>query len=175
MHPRLAILHLVFPQEQTTHPLKKRPRLTKEGGGEGTRPEEEEMSERKPQSLPLPGAGAGDNDGDEDEGKTTSFATLPPAPAAATASASSSAAQIPSQHHELIITQTFPQRLMEMLDNQVVPDAMWWAEGGKAFALDLSKFEDVLHNHFQATKYASFTRKLNKWYVQASMPCSKEM
>lgn len=59
--------------------------------------------------------------------------------------------------------QTFPQRLMEMLDKQVVPDAMWWAEEGKAFAMDLSKFGDVLHHHFQATKYASFTRKLNKW------------
>ena len=60
-------------------------------------------------------------------------------------------------------TQTFPQRLMEMLDDEVVPDAMWWAEEGKAFAMDLSKFGDVLQHHFQATKYASFTRKLNKW------------
>ena len=62
-----------------------------------------------------------------------------------------------------LLAQTFPQRLMEMLDNEVVPNAMWWAEDGKAFAMDLSKFADVLHRHFQATKYASFTRKLNKW------------
>lgn len=64
-----------------------------------------------------------------------------------------------------LLTQTFPQRLMEMLDSEVVPDAMWWSDDGKAFAMDLSKFGDVLHLHFQATKYASFTRKLNKWYV----------
>ncbi|CAB9514872.1 shock factor protein 2 [Seminavis robusta] len=62
-----------------------------------------------------------------------------------------------------LMTQSFPQRLMEMLDKEVVPDAMWWAEEGRAFAMDLSKFGDVLHRHFQATKYASFTRKLNKW------------
>jgi HSF-type DNA-binding len=66
-----------------------------------------------------------------------------------------------------LFAQSFPQRLMEMLDGAVVPDAMWWAEEGKAFAMDLSKFGDVLHHHFQATKYASFTRKLNKWYVSA--------
>jgi HSF-type DNA-binding len=64
-----------------------------------------------------------------------------------------------------LMAQSFPQRLMEMLDSEVVPDAMWWAEKGMAFAMDLSKFGDVLHHHFQATKYASFTRKLNKWYV----------
>ena len=29
---------------------------------------------------------------------------------------------------------------------------------------NLDKFDRVLHHHFQATKYASFTRKLNKWY-----------
>ena len=63
------------------------------------------------------------------------------------------------------VTQTFPQRLMEMLDMEVAPAALWWTEDGKAFAIDLSKFEDVLHHHFQATKYASFTRKLNKWCV----------
>jgi HSF-type DNA-binding len=68
------------------------------------------------------------------------------------------------------IAQTFPQRLMEMLENEVAPDSMWWTEDGKAFAMDLKKFGDVLHHHFQATKYASFTRKLNKWYVRV---CSK--
>ena len=65
-----------------------------------------------------------------------------------------------------VATHTFPQRLMEMLDAKIAPDAIWWAEEGKAFAIDLDKFEHVLHHHFQATKYASFTRKLNKWYVQ---------
>ena len=77
---------------------------------------------------------------------------------------STSGAGIPSNPPPAeLLAQTFPQRLMEMLDNEVVPDAMWWAEDGKAFAMDLSKFGDVLHQHFQATKYPSFTRKLNKW------------
>lgn len=56
--------------------------------------------------------------------------------------------------------QTFPQKLMEMLDTEVVPEAMWWTDDGSAFAMDLSKFEEVLHKHFQSAKYPSFTRKL---------------
>jgi hypothetical protein len=52
--------------------------------------------------------------------------------------------------------QSFPQKLMEMLDTRVVPEAMWWADKGKAFAMDLNKFEQVLHQHFQSAKYARY-------------------
>ena len=71
----------------------------------------------------------------------------------------------------VIASHSFPQRLMEMLDQKVAPDTVWWAEEGKAFAIDLDKFDHVLHHHFQATKYASFTRKLNKWYVRQGGCC----
>ena len=60
---------------------------------------------------------------------------------------------------------TFPERLMELLMNGTVKNAMWWLPGGEAFALVPNTFYDVvLAKYFQGTKFESFTRKLNRWY-----------
>lgn len=59
---------------------------------------------------------------------------------------------------------TFPERLMELLENETVKEAMWWLPGGCAFAIRPKIFYDVvLSKYFQGTKFESFTRKLNRW------------
>lgn len=59
---------------------------------------------------------------------------------------------------------TFPERLMELLDDEVALDSMWWLEDGKGFCVDPKVFADkVLNKYFQGTKFESFTRKLNRW------------
>lgn len=60
----------------------------------------------------------------------------------------------------------FPEKLMALLDGNKVSDAMWWLPDGDAFCLIPVVFaEKVLDRHFQGTKFESFTRKLNRWYV----------
>jgi hypothetical protein len=62
----------------------------------------------------------------------------------------------------------FPEKLMSLLDGKcdTVSDAMWWLPDGDAFCLIPSVFtERVLDKHFQGTKFDSWTRKLNRWYV----------
>lgn len=62
----------------------------------------------------------------------------------------------------------FPEKLMSLLDGKcdTVADAMWWLPDGDAFCLIPTLFaERVLDKHFQGTKFDSWTRKLNRWYV----------
>ena len=59
---------------------------------------------------------------------------------------------------------TFPEKLMELLDEETVKESLWWLDGGDAFAIVPKAFpEKVLNDHFQGTKFESFTRKLNRW------------
>jgi HSF-type DNA-binding len=61
----------------------------------------------------------------------------------------------------------FPEKLMSLLDGDKVSDAMWWLPDGDSFCLIPVVFaERVLDKHFQGTKFESFTRKLNRWYVR---------
>ena len=63
----------------------------------------------------------------------------------------------------------FPERLMDLLEKQVAKDAMWFLSGGDAFAIVPKLFsEQVLDKFFQGTKFESFTRKLNRWYVNCN-------
>ena len=58
----------------------------------------------------------------------------------------------------------FPDRLYELLNAEVAPGSLYWLPGGKAFAIDQTTFaSEVLDKHFQATKFASFIRRLHKW------------
>jgi HSF-type DNA-binding len=64
---------------------------------------------------------------------------------------------------------TFPEKLMSLLDSDKVGDAMRWLQDGDAFCLVPTLFsEHVLDKYFQGTKFESFTRKLNRWYVSIS-------
>jgi hypothetical protein len=59
---------------------------------------------------------------------------------------------------------TFPGRLMDLLNQNVAKDAMWWLENGDGFCVVPKPFtEQVLNTYFQGTKFESFTRKLNRW------------
>eukprot|EP00543_Licmophora_paradoxa_P000571 CAMPEP_0202448488 /NCGR_PEP_ID=MMETSP1360-20130828/7301_1 /ASSEMBLY_ACC=CAM_ASM_000848 /TAXON_ID=515479 /ORGANISM="Licmophora paradoxa, Strain CCMP2313" /LENGTH=239 /DNA_ID=CAMNT_0049066081 /DNA_START=9 /DNA_END=728 /DNA_ORIENTATION=+ len=60
---------------------------------------------------------------------------------------------------------TFPQRLMEMLDNDSHSEIMTWLPHGKAFIIYKKKTfaAEVLPNYFKQSKFTSFTRKLNRW------------
>lgn len=62
----------------------------------------------------------------------------------------------------------FPQRLMEILDDESNHEAICWLPHGKAFIVrkrDLFA-SMVMPKYFsRKAKYSSFTRKLNRWYV----------
>lgn len=59
----------------------------------------------------------------------------------------------------------FPQRLMEILSEEDNEEAIRWLPHGKAFiVVNRQKFSDaVLPRYFKKSKWASFTRKLNRW------------
>lgn len=59
----------------------------------------------------------------------------------------------------------FPQKLMEILSEPSNSDSIVWLPNGKVFMIvDRNKFaQKVLPHYFGKTKYASFTRKLNRW------------
>lgn len=61
---------------------------------------------------------------------------------------------------------TFPQRLMEILENEENTDIISWLPHGRGFVIFRKKaFEQkILPKYFhKSSKYSSFTRKLNRW------------
>jgi HSF-type DNA-binding len=59
---------------------------------------------------------------------------------------------------------TFPEKLMELLNNEEHRECMSWLPNGNAFALQPTMFtKEILPKHFEGTKFESFTRKLNRW------------
>lgn len=77
----------------------------------------------------------------------------------------SSASAIMNRKEEDDLTKIFPQKLMDMLADPSNNDAIAWSPHGKSFFIvNREKFSDaVLPKYFRKTKYASFTRKLNRW------------
>eukprot|EP00547_Thalassionema_nitzschioides_P001935 CAMPEP_0194200880 /NCGR_PEP_ID=MMETSP0156-20130528/1320_1 /TAXON_ID=33649 /ORGANISM="Thalassionema nitzschioides, Strain L26-B" /LENGTH=273 /DNA_ID=CAMNT_0038925947 /DNA_START=49 /DNA_END=870 /DNA_ORIENTATION=- len=63
------------------------------------------------------------------------------------------------------ITKLFPQKLMGMLFDPTNHEAISWLPHGRSFAIfNREKFSEiVLPKYFRKSKYASFTRKLNRW------------
>lgn len=60
----------------------------------------------------------------------------------------------------------FPQRLMEILQDDKYTDAICWLPHGKAFIIrNRQLFADQVMPTFfsRKAKYSSFTRKLNRW------------
>ena len=59
---------------------------------------------------------------------------------------------------------TFPDKLMELLNHGDYADCLSWLPDGEAFACNREGLErTILPLHFGGTKFASFTRKLNRW------------
>lgn len=62
---------------------------------------------------------------------------------------------------------TFPEKLMELLQNDDLTDAIWWLPDEESFAIDKENFEKkVLTKYFRGNKFTSITRNLNRWYVR---------
>jgi hypothetical protein len=90
------------------------------------------------------------------ESTAAAAAAKPPPPAAAAA-----AAQTEISAEEGV---TFPERLMELLNEEADKEALWWLPNGRAFAIQSRIFRDtILAEKFQGSKFESFTRKLARW------------
>jgi HSF-type DNA-binding len=79
---------------------------------------------------------------------------------------SSAAVQVPEDGDRTLDSgfMSFPEKIMMLLTKNMVKDAMWWLPDGDAFCILPAPFtEKVLDQHFQGTKFESFTRKLNRW------------
>lgn len=64
-----------------------------------------------------------------------------------------------------------PDKLMEYLDKEVLPDTLWWHPGGDCFVFDAEKIQATfLNKYFRGTKLKSFIRSLNRW--QAAVCCT---
>jgi hypothetical protein len=57
----------------------------------------------------------------------------------------------------------FPRRLMDLLQRNERPDAIYWLPDGKMFAMHTGVIDEVLSTAFQGAQFSSFTRTLNKW------------
>jgi hypothetical protein len=57
-----------------------------------------------------------------------------------------------------------PDKLMEYLNKEVIPDTLWWQPDGDGFAFDSESVQThFLDKHFRGTKLTSFIRSLNRW------------
>jgi hypothetical protein len=60
---------------------------------------------------------------------------------------------------------SFPQKLMQLINDDTSPEYVHWIENEEAIAFKTEGFqENILDNYFQGLKYDSFIRKLNRWY-----------
>jgi hypothetical protein len=70
------------------------------------------------------------------------------------------------------VSKIVPQRLMEILSDRQYNDSISWLPHGRAFFIKNRKLfgETVMPRYFsRKAKYRSFTRRLNRWYVQISL------
>uniref|UniRef100_A0A7S3L5V8 HSF-type DNA-binding domain-containing protein n=1 Tax=Amphora coffeiformis TaxID=265554 RepID=A0A7S3L5V8_9STRA len=60
---------------------------------------------------------------------------------------------------------SFPQKLMDILSDEVHADIISWLPHGTGFQIHKKKTfaAEILPKHFKASKFTSFTRKLNRW------------
>ena len=57
-----------------------------------------------------------------------------------------------------------PEKLMGHLNEEAVPDVLWWLPGAESFAIESSRVQtELLDVHFRGTKLSSFIRSLNRW------------
>ena len=60
---------------------------------------------------------------------------------------------------------TFPKKIMELLQGDLAPTAIYWLPEGEAIAVDPDCFKDntVISKQFRGNKLSSFVRSLNRW------------
>ncbi|GAX17587.1 hypothetical protein FisN_18Lh241 [Fistulifera solaris] len=79
--------------------------------------------------------------------------------------------------NRLVITKTFPQKLMEVVDDPSTDHAIWWLPEGESFVIRPKNFNETLDNCFQGSKLFSFTRKLYRYgfrKIITSQECAVE-
>ena len=70
----------------------------------------------------------------------------------------------PDDRNPRMATTEFPAQLMDVLQRNVAPDAIWFLEGGEAIGLHGDLIVDkVLNEHFRGMKFNSLVRNLNRW------------
>lgn len=77
----------------------------------------------------------------------------------------------------LVITKTFPQKLMEVIDDPITDAAIWWLPEGESFVIRPKEFNETLDSCFQGSKLFSFTRKLYRYgfrKIITSQECAVE-
>lgn len=65
-----------------------------------------------------------------------------------------------------------PQRLLQMLNDEENQPIVSWLPHGKGWVIhNKQRFSDfILPKYFKKSKFTSFTRKLNRWYVLGKRP-----
>ena len=63
----------------------------------------------------------------------------------------------------------FPAQLLDILQRNVAPDALWFLEGGEAIGINRKLIDKVLNDHFRGMKFSSLVRNLNRWQVQSDL------
>ena len=57
-----------------------------------------------------------------------------------------------------------PEKLLKYLNEEPVPDVVWWMPDGNGFAYNVERVQtEFLDKHFRGTKLTSFVRSLNRW------------
>lgn len=66
----------------------------------------------------------------------------------------------------------FPEKIMELLQGELAPNAIYWLPEGEAIAVDPDSFKDstVISKQFRGNKLSSFVRSLNRWCDTHSLP-----
>jgi len=60
----------------------------------------------------------------------------------------------------------FPERLMQLINDDTAPDHVGWIDSEEAISFKTEGFQEaVLNRFFQGLKHDSFIRKLNRWFV----------
>ena len=75
------------------------------------------------------------------------------------------AANTTSAQFDEEIPLTFPQRLMELLDDEGNDDIIGWLPHGRGFLIYQKRrfASELMGKYFKQSKFTSFTRKLNRW------------
>ena len=82
----------------------------------------------------------------------------------AKASSAVGAADVAAATGRSLSSLPFPAQLMNLLQRNVAPDALWFLEGGEAIGIDTETIVDkVLNEHLRGMKFNSMVRNLNRW------------
>jgi hypothetical protein len=96
--------------------------------------------------------------------ETVSLGAKADAPSHKEATSSVAAAISPPAPSRPLSSLPFPAQLMNLLQRNVAPGALWFLDGGEAIGIDAKAIVGtVLNEHFRGMKFNSLVRNLNRW------------